>query len=111
MAIYQNSVVVNQPLLLISGQTPQKDDVIPDSIEEQLEIVLSKIKTIIEENNCELAKIAKMNVYITDRAYLSAVRDKFTSHLQTIKPAMTLVIVSGLVHPAFKVEIDAVVSL
>lgn len=48
MAIYQNSIIVNQPLLLISGQTPQKEEFIPDLIEEQLNIVLAKIVALLK---------------------------------------------------------------
>lgn len=52
-----------------------------------------------------------MGIYITDAQYLSAVREKITAYLQETKPVMTLVIVAGLVHPKFKVEIDATVAI
>ncbi len=111
MAIYQNSIIVNQPLLLISGQTPQKEEFIPDLIEDQLDIVIAKIDAILKENNAEISNIAKMNIYITDREYLYAVRSKLSNYLKDTKPAMTLVVVSSLIDPLFKVEMDAAVSL
>lgn len=111
MAIYVNSKIVKEPLLIISGQTPQKDTLIPESIEEQLDIVLEKIAQIISENQASRENIAKMNVYLTHSQYLNAVREKLTAFYGENKPTMTLVIVTGLVHPDFKVEIDAMVTL
>lgn len=42
MAIYSNSVMTDSPLLFISGQTPQKEDYIPDGIDEQYKSLLKK---------------------------------------------------------------------
>ncbi|WP_265459656.1 RidA family protein [Enterococcus sp. HY326] len=111
MAIYANSILTNGPLLIISGQTPQKDELIPDSIEEQLTIVIEKIAAIIAENQASLEKIVKMNVYLTDASYLPALREKLSAFYGEHQPAMTLVIVAGLIHPKFKVEIDAMVAV
>lgn len=111
MAIYSNSVITNGPLLIISGQTPQKEDVIPVTIEEQLEVVIAKIDALIAENGGRATDIVKMNVYITETAYLGGVRDVLGAYLKEKKPAMTLVVVAGLIHPDYKVEIDAIVSV
>ncbi|MGX2946837.1 RidA family protein [Enterococcus alishanensis] len=111
MAIYTDSKIIREPLLIISGQTPQKDNFIPDSIEEQLDIVLEKIALIISENQASRKNIGKMNVYLTHSQYLNAVREKLTAFYGENKPTMTLVIVAGLVHPDFKVEIDVLVPL
>lgn len=111
MAIYQDSLIVNPPLLLISGQTPQQGDLIPETIEEQLDIVINKIDAIIKANNAQKQNVVKMGIYITDNAYLSAVREKITDYLQDIKPVMTLIVVAGLVNDSFKVEIDATVAI
>lgn len=111
MAIYSDSVIVKTPLLIISGQTPQKDEVTPKSIDEQLDIVLDKIAKIISDNHAEIKNISKMNVYLTSATFLPIFRAKMTDFLNDLKPAMTLVIVAGLVNPEFKVEIDALVAL
>ncbi|MBO0439622.1 RidA family protein [Candidatus Enterococcus ikei] len=111
MKIYSDSIIVNSPLLIISGQTPQEEDTTPTLIEDQLDIVIKKIEKIIQENNTTKEKIAKMNVYITDSSFLGAVRKKLSNYYGKNKPAMTLVVVSELVNPKFKVEIDALVSL
>ena len=111
MAIYQDSIVVNQPLLLISGQTPQNGEKIPHSFETQMEIVINKLDTIIKQHNATKGDIVKMGIYLTDVTYLPIFREKLSNYLGETKPVMTLVIVSGLVHPDFKVEIDATVAL
>jgi enamine deaminase RidA (YjgF/YER057c/UK114 family) len=51
-----------------------------------------------------------MTVYITDTSYLASVREVFTKVLGNIKPAMTLVVISELINPKFKIEIDATVD-
>lgn len=111
MKIYSDSTVVNTPLLVISGQTPQNRDYIPASIEEQLDIVINKIDKLIRINNASIEKIVKMNVYITERTSLETVREKLSLFYGHNKPAMTLIIVAGLVNPKFKIEIDAIVGL
>lgn len=67
MAIYSNSVISKDKLLIISGQIP-------------------------------------------DACYLPSVREVFKKVLDNIKSAMTLVVISELVNPKFKIEIDATVD-
>lgn len=110
MKIYSDSLITNTPLLMISGQTPQDGESIPTSIDEQLDIVIQKIDTLIQENQASKERIVKMNVYLTEATALTAVREKLTAYYGNNKPTMTLVIVAGLVNPAFKVEIDAIVG-
>ncbi|WP_427814560.1 RidA family protein (plasmid) [Enterococcus sp. 22-H-5-01] len=111
MAIYSNSIVTDSPLLIISGQTPQKDDYIPEDITEQIELVVEKINTIILENHTNAKNIVKMNVYLTNADYLDPLRNVLSKFYGEYKPAMTLVIVAGLVHSKFKVEIDSIVAI
>ena len=111
MALYQDSVLASGPLLFISGQIAQQDDSIPESIEEQMDVVLGKIDAIIKHNGVGLSNIVKMSFFITDKEYLPALREKLANYLQGAKPAMTLLIVAGLIDPAYKVEIEAVVSI
>jgi Putative translation initiation inhibitor, yjgF family len=111
MAIYQDFVSAKHPLLFISGQTGQQDGITPASIEEQLDNIVSKIDAIIKRNGADSTRIVKMNLYITDRAYVSALRDKLEAYLGETKPVMTLLVVVGLIDSAYKAEIDAVVSL
>lgn len=111
MAIYSNSVMTDSPLLFISGQTPQKEDHIPDGIDEQIQIVVEKINSIIMDNKASTQNIVKMNVYLTDTSFLESLRTTLINLYGENKPAMTVVIVAGLVDPRFKVEIDAIVAI
>ncbi|KAF1299463.1 enamine deaminase RidA [Enterococcus sp. JM4C] len=111
MVMYSPSVVAEGPLLLISGQTPEQETIIPNNIEAQLDIVLNKIEDIIVSNQAKTANIVKMNIFITDTAYLAAVRKKVSAFLADTKPAMTLVVVAGLINELYMAEIDATVQL
>lgn len=97
--------------LFISGQTPEQDNFIPDNIESQVEIIMNKIEEIILCNNAKISNIVKMNIFITDTSYLKAVREKVSSFLGDTKPAMTLVVVAGLINPSYMLEIDATVQI
>ncbi|MDU5509095.1 RidA family protein [Enterococcus gilvus] len=111
MDIYSDSIITDSPLLIISGQTPQKDTFIPEDITEQLQIVVGKIASLIDDTGARSENIVKMNVYLTDAAFLEPLRTALVNFYGENKPAMTVVIVAGLVNPKFKVEIDATVAL
>ncbi|OJG46195.1 hypothetical protein RV04_GL001361 [Enterococcus hermanniensis] len=98
-------------MLIISGQTPQKDDYIPEDITEQIELVVEKINAIILENHTLSKNIVKMNVYLTNADFLGPLSNVLSNFYGDNKPAMTLVIVAGLIHPKFKVEIDSIVAI
>lgn len=76
MAIYTDSLIANNSLLFISGQTPQLENSIPHSIDEQLDVVIEKIDAIILNNNATKLNIINMNIYITHKSYLPHVRNK-----------------------------------
>ena len=111
MAMYEDSLVVNGPLLLISGQVANLEDGIPETIEEQMDVVLGKIAAILKGNGSDVNKIAKMTFYLTDKAYIPALRERLEPFMNGHRPVMTLLIVAGLVDPAYKVEIDLFVAL
>ena len=107
MAIYTDTKIAQGPFLFISGQTPSQDGAIPEDPQEQTTIVLKKIEQLLSANQLTWSSVVKMTVFLTDAAYLAAVRTAFTTILAENKPAMSLVIVAGLVAPEFKVEIEA----
>ncbi len=111
MVMYSASLIANGPFLIISGQTPENEGIIPDNIADQIDLVVNKIKELILTNEAAISSIVKMNIYITDVSYLTAVREKLTSFLNGTKPAMTLVVVAGLINDQFMLEIDATVQI
>ncbi|MGF2053974.1 RidA family protein [Vagococcus fluvialis] len=68
--------------------------------------LVSRFKTQLDQKE----NLLKMTVYITNASYLASVREVFTKVLGNIKPVMTLVVISELINPKFKIEIDATVD-
>tara|TARA_Y100001934_G_C11923949_1_gene572536 strand:+ start:215 stop:514 length:300 start_codon:yes stop_codon:yes gene_type:complete len=94
-----------------SGQLGiEKDGRIPHSFSEQAELCFFNISEIIKEAEFELKHIMRVNTFLTKRenfmAYMS-VRDKFFDGV-LIKPASTLLIVSGFTKPDFLIEVEVI---
>lgn len=111
MVMYSPSVKVDGPFLFISGQIPEQNNVIPDNIASQIDNILDKISDILSHNHTSITNIVKMNIFITNTSYLPAVREKVSSFLGSTKPAMTLVVVAGLINESYMLEIDATAQL
>ncbi|MCA5013749.1 MULTISPECIES: RidA family protein [unclassified Enterococcus] len=110
MAIYQNTKIAGSKSLYISGQTPSKDGFTPETISEQMDIVLEKIHAALEENGLTVEELVKITIYLTHVDHLSGAREKLAAFVGSSKPTATLVIVAGLIDPAFKVEIDGIAA-
>jgi 2-iminobutanoate/2-iminopropanoate deaminase len=97
------------PFVFIAGQTPQpRSGDTPKSIEDQVDVAIAKIVTLLSERDLELADVVKMTYYLTDLADLPGVRVALDRALPHPRPAATLVEVSGLIDPLFRIEIEAV---
>ena len=97
-------------LLMTSGQLGiNLDGSIPTSFSEQTNICFSNIFSIIKEAAFGPEDILRLNTFLTDRKNLNEymkIRDKFFSNI-SVKPASTVVIVSGFTKEEFLVEIEA----
>ena len=97
-------------LLMTSGQLGiNLDGSIPTSFSEQTNICFSNIFLIIKEAAFDPEDILRINTFLTDRENLNEymkIRDKFFSNI-SVKPASTVVIVSGFTKEEFLVEIEA----
>lgn len=111
MAIYQDTMISSNKVLYISGQTPNNGDEISDDIYIQLDVVISKIDTLLKNNGLTVTDLVNINIYLTDREYLLPMREKLTAYFNGHTPTSSLVIVAGLVNEKFKVEIDAIASM
>ena len=96
--------------LMTSGQLGiNLDGSIPTSFSEQTNLCFSNIFLIIKEAELEPKDILRINTFLTDRQNLNEymkIRDKFFSNI-SVKPASTVVIVSGFTKEEFLVEIEA----
>ncbi len=80
-------------------------------IEAQTQQVYANLQAILEELGGSLDDIVKLTTYLTDRAHLEAFRHVRNRFFTDAFPPNTLLFVSGLAHPDYLVEIEAVAFL
>lgn len=97
-------------VVVTSGQLGlAADGTIPDSVEAQAKICFENIRAILAEAGLDMSDVVRFNAYVTrreDMAAYMAVRDAVTSGIE-VKPASTLMIVTGFTKPEFLVEVEA----
>ena len=81
------------------------------NIEAQTHQVYANLQAIIEELGGSLEDIVKLTTYLTDRSHLEAFRRVRNRFFRAPFPPNTLLFVSGLAHPDYLVEIEAVAFL
>ena len=112
---YSHAVAFNLPALVISGQVPLSAEgqlIGPGDARAQVRQVFQNLGTALAAAGATMENLVKLTVFLTDMADLQAfreVRDEFISLERP--PASSLVQVSGLVNPEFKVEIEAIAAL
>ncbi|MGI5241771.1 RidA family protein [Dactylosporangium sp. CA-139066] len=108
---YSHAVRFDGPMVAVSGQVPLDAEgrlVGDGDPEAQVRQVFANLATALAAAGSGLDRIVKLTVFLTDLADLPAfraVRDELLD--PAAPPASSLVQVSGLVHPAFRVEIEA----
>jgi enamine deaminase RidA (YjgF/YER057c/UK114 family) len=110
---YSHAVAFTGRMIAVSGQVPATaaGHLVGEDPETQVRQVFDNLQTALAAAGARLDDVVKLTIYLVDLADLDVlrrVRDEYlgTEHL----PASSLVQVSGLVHPAFRVEIDALAS-
>ncbi|MFJ2738756.1 RidA family protein [Streptomyces sp. NPDC087440] len=112
---YSHAVVFSGRTVAISGQVPLDAEgqlVGKGNAELQTRQVFENIRTALEAAGGRMTQIVKLTVFLTDLADLDAfrrVRDEFLGHEQL--PACSLVQVSGLVNPEFRIEVEALAAI
>ena len=96
-------------IVFVSGQVgTRNDNSIPESFEEQVEAVFSKIAVALDAAGLNMGHIAKITTFLTNETDLTAYRAAAARHLPTPPPASSLVFVKALILPALRVEVEAV---
>jgi 2-iminobutanoate/2-iminopropanoate deaminase len=111
-AAYSNGILTDAPrTLYVAGQIgiDAKGVASPD-FEAQTRQTWSNIAAILGEAGMTLQDIVKTTIYLVDRADYAAFVKVRAEVLNGHKPASTLVYVSGLVKPEWKVEIDVIAA-
>src|SRR3546814_3863401 len=68
------------------------------------------ILAILDDAGMDAGNLVKITAYLTRCDDLKAFREMRDSHLTDVKPASTLLIVSGLADPGWRVEIEALAA-
>ncbi|WP_424862803.1 RidA family protein [Streptomyces sp. MMS24-I29] len=108
---YSHAVAFTGAMVAVSGQVPVDGDgnlVGKEDAEAQVRQVYANLTTALEAAGSGLEHVVKLTVYLTDLDDLGAfrkVRDEYQDAENP--PACSLVRVAGLVHPDFRVEVDA----
>ena len=94
--------------LFVAGQTPLSESgEVPDDAGEQAVVVLAKVAAVLSRAGAGLEDVVKVTYFLTDIGDLAAVRAALDEVLPHPRPAASLVEVSALVDPRFRVEIEA----
>ena len=111
---YSHAVSFTGTMVVVSGQVPLDADgrvVGADDPRAQTRQVFHNLQGALAAAGTDLAHVVKLTVFLTnmgDLADFRSVRDEFIDPAKP--PASSLVQVSGLVHPAFRVEIEALAA-
>jgi reactive intermediate/imine deaminase len=108
---YSHAVTFSGRMVVISGQVPAdaRGRVIgPGDPVAQARQVFENLSAALAAAGATMAQVVKLTVFLTDLADLGAFRQVRDEYIAAgPPPASSLVQVSGLVHPEFRIEIDA----
>lgn len=110
VAAYTHQIEIKGPerLLILSGQIGRKEDgTVPDDPIEQLEIAWENLYRNLQAANMDVNDIVKLTFYLVGDMDAERRRELTVSRLKGHKPCMTLIFVSSLASPVYKVELDA----
>jgi 2-iminobutanoate/2-iminopropanoate deaminase len=101
-------------LLFVAGQTASDNDnnvVGKGDIEAQTEQVFKNLRAVLEEAGGTLDNLVMTTTYITDRKYREGYNRVRMQYYKTSSPTSTLVIITGLAHPDYLIEINGIAVL
>ncbi|MGR3493952.1 RidA family protein [Citreimonas sp.] len=114
---YANGIVAEGRVLFVGGQIGWNAEQVFESHDfiGQMKQALRNIVTVVETAGGSVADIARLTWYVTDKAeYLANQADVGAAYREVMGyhfPAMTMVVVAGLVEDDAKVEIEATAVL
>ncbi|MEL7311884.1 MAG: RidA family protein [Pseudomonadota bacterium] len=109
--IYSHAVEIRGATrsLLVSGQVGvAPDGTLPRDFEGQLEQAIANLKTVLSAANMSVRHITKLSIFLTHREDIPAAVNVRKRHFDGVRPAITTVLVAGLVEPDWRVELEAV---
>lgn len=108
--IYAHGVETQSParILQISGQVGVTDDgAVSSDFETQCRQSLQNLEAVLLSADMTLKDITKMTFFLVDRSHMVDLIAVRKALLDGVRPAITTVIVKGLVSPDWLVEVEA----
>lgn len=94
--------------LLVSGQVGlAPDGHLDQDPEEQMRQALANLGAILAAHGMGPRHVAKITVFLTDQELVPLWREARDAFFDGHAPASTLLVVAGLAHPRFQVEVEA----
>ena len=87
------------------------DGTVPDGTVEQFRVALQSIDACLRHAGAQARHVVKVTIFMIDVGELQAINPVLVEYFGEHRPASTLVGVSSLVDPRFRVEIEAVAYL
>lgn len=79
----------------------------PDDVARQTQNIYGTLQEVMREAGGALADIVRLRTFVTDAAYCEPVLEVQGKVFGEVRPAATIVVVSALLKPEMKVEIEA----
>ena len=104
---HYSQCIEHNGILYVSGQLPinQETKKIPKSIEDQTDLVLKKIETILNEANSSKNNVLKVRIYISNIELWHKVNTRYSIFFQSHKPVRCIVPTRNL-HYGSLIEIE-----
>lgn len=98
-------------LITLSGQVGiDREGNIPDSVEEQFQISLENIVSLLKSENLDTNGIIKINIWLTEKVDKEVFVDIYKKFHKGSPPSMTLAYVMALGTPYLKVEVEVLAA-
>jgi 2-iminobutanoate/2-iminopropanoate deaminase len=110
---HYSQAIVHGGLVYVSGQLPVRPDrgpAPPGSIEEQTELTLRNLATILDAAGSGLDHVLQMTIYVTDIELWAGVNEAYARVMGEHRPARAIVPIRDLRH-GYQVEMQAVAAL
>ena len=100
--------VVDGDLVFVSGTTgyDYATMVMPEDVADQARNIFRTLSTVLAEAGSSLKNVVRAQYFVTDRAFAEPVLAVCGEVLGDIRPAAGIYVVSGLLKPEMKVEIE-----
>ncbi len=98
-------------MLYVSGQLGvAPDGSVPEDFAGQAHQAFRNLMAILEEAGMAASDLVRVNTYLTDSADVGGYREIRDNHLGGHEAASTMIVVSALAQPTFRIEVEAVAA-